>query len=198
MSEHYYTSKPTAEHDLHTVEEVLRGRKLRFVTDAGVFSKKGIDFGSKLLIETMVLKPDARVLDVGCGYGPIGISAALLMTSGHVTMVDINERAIALAKLNLERNGVEQAEVLQSDKLEQVMDRQFDAVLTNPPIRAGKETVHHIFEQAYEVLVPGGDLWVVIQKKQGAPSAVKKLEELFSAVEEVERDKGYWIIKATK
>ncbi|MCZ8517250.1 class I SAM-dependent methyltransferase [Paenibacillus filicis] len=198
MSEHYYSKKPSMAHDLQTIEEPLRGRKFTFVTDAGVFSKKGVDYGSALLIETMELAGNAKVLDVGCGYGPIGLAAAALASEGEVTMVDINERALNLAKQNAERNGIRNVRILQSDKLEAVMDQSFDAVLTNPPIRAGKDTVHAIFEQAHQVLVQGGSLWVVIQKKQGAPSAWSKLESLYEQVEEVERDKGYWIIKATK
>ncbi|ALS24852.1 class I SAM-dependent methyltransferase [Paenibacillus naphthalenovorans] len=198
MSEHYYSRKPSVEHDLHTIEETMRGRRFIFVTDAGVFSKKGVDYGSKLLVETVALPVDARILDVGCGYGPIGLTAAVLAHKGTVTMVDINERAVALAKHNADRNGLGNVEILQSDLLSELKGRSFDVVLTNPPIRAGKETVHRIFEQAHEALVPGGALWVVIQKKQGAPSAYSKLESLYSRVEQVERSKGYWIIKAAK
>ncbi|GAB7057172.1 MULTISPECIES: class I SAM-dependent methyltransferase [Paenibacillus] len=198
MSEHYYSRKPSVEHDLHTIEETMRGRRFIFVTDAGVFSKKGVDYGSKLLVETVALPVDARILDVGCGYGPIGLTAAVLAHKGTVTMVDINERAVALAKHNADRNGLDNVEILQSDLLSELKGRSFDVVLTNPPIRAGKETVHRIFEQAHEALVPGGALWVVIQKKQGAPSAYSKLESLYSRVEQVERSKGYWIIKAAK
>lgn len=198
MSEHYYSQKPNAAHDLHTVEVMLLGRKFAFTTDAGVFSKKGIDFGSRLLIETMTIQPHDRVLDVGCGYGPIGLAAAIEAAKGMVTMVDINERALELAKQNAERNHIHNVDIMQSDLLSEVKDRTFDVVLSNPPIRAGKETVHRIFEQAYEVLRPGGSLWIVIQKKQGAPSAYAKLESIFAEVKEVGRDKGYWIIKALK
>lgn len=198
MAEHYYSQKPTAGHDIHTIEATLRGRTYSFQSDAGVFSKKGIDFGSRLLIETMELASDARVLDVGCGYGPIGLAAAALAHRGTVTMIDINERAIELAKRNAQRNGIANVRILQSDRLSEMLQEEFDAVLTNPPIRAGKEVVHGIFEQAAEVLVPGGALWIVIQKKQGAPSAFAKLEELFASVEEVRKDKGYRIFKAVK
>ncbi|AEI46026.1 class I SAM-dependent methyltransferase [Paenibacillus mucilaginosus] len=198
MSEHYYTEKPTTGHDLGQVEEELRGRTYAFATDAGVFSKKGVDYGSKLMIETMEFPADARVLDVGCGYGPIGLAAAAMAGQGQVTMVDINERAIELAKRNAQRNSIRNVRILQSDLLAEVAGESFDVVLTNPPIRAGKETVHRIFEQAHSVLTDGGALWVVIQKKQGAPSAVAKLESIFASVEEVERDRGYWILKATK
>jgi len=198
VAEHYYSQKPTAGHDLYTIEATLRGRAYSFQSDAGVFSRKGIDFGSRLLIETMELASDARVLDVGCGYGPIGLAAAALAHRGTVTMIDINERAIELAKRNARRNGIANVRILQSDRLSEVLQERFDAVLTNPPIRAGKDVVHGIFEQAAEVLVPGGALWVVIQKKQGAPSAFAKLEELFASVEEVRKDKGYRIFKAVK
>jgi 16S rRNA (guanine1207-N2)-methyltransferase len=196
--EHYYSQKPTTAHHVQTVEETLRGRKYTFVTDSGVFSKRGVDYGSKVLIEALEIPGNAQVLDVGCGYGPIGFAAAGLAVHGKVTMVDINERAVELAKLNADRNHVHNVEILQSDMLGAVIDRSFDMVLTNPPIRAGKETVHRIFEQAHQVLKPGGSLWIVIQKKQGAPSAFAKLESLFAKVTEVTKDKGYRIIKAVK
>ncbi|MFC9779122.1 class I SAM-dependent methyltransferase [Paenibacillus chitinolyticus] len=198
MTDHYYTQKPTVKHDVREIEFQVGDRKLRLMTDAGVFSKNEVDFGSRLLIETMVLPAKARVLDVGCGYGPIGLSAAFKYPAGHVTMVDINERAVELSRQNAERNGIRNVSVLQSDKLEAVKTEKFDVVLTNPPIRAGKQTVHAIFEEAYECLNPGGALWVVIQKKQGSPSALAKMEELFGEAEEVTKDKGYRILRAFK
>lgn len=198
MTDHYYTQKPTVKHNVREIEFQVGDRKLRLMTDAGVFSKSEVDFGSRLLIETMVLPAKARILDVGCGYGPIGLSAAFKCPSGHVTMVDINERAIELAAQNAERNGIRNISVHQSDKLEAVQTEKFDVVLTNPPIRAGKQTVHAIFEQAYECLNSGGALWVVIQKKQGSPSAFAKMEELFGEADEVTKDKGYRIIRAFK
>ncbi|NOV00516.1 class I SAM-dependent methyltransferase [Paenibacillus planticolens] len=198
MSEHYYTQRPTVKRDVNEAQEELRGKKYTFLTDAGVFSKKGVDYGSKHLIETMQLKEDAKVLDVGCGYGPIGLTAASMCPKGHVTMVDINERAVELSAENARRNGIANVSILQSDLLEQVKEQRFDVVLTNPPIRAGKEVVHRIFTDAYDCLVEGGSIWVVIQKKQGAPSAMKKLESLYREVVEVSKDKGYKILKATK
>ncbi|MEW9702650.1 class I SAM-dependent methyltransferase [Paenibacillus sp. SI8] len=198
MSEHYYTKRPSVERDLHTTKELLRGREFTFMTDAGVFSKKGVDYGSKHLIETMVLRQDAKVLDVGCGYGPIGLTAALMCPKGHVTMVDINERAIELAIDNAKRNGITNVTILQSDLLDEVKEEKFNVVLTNPPIRAGKEVVHRIFTDAYDCLESGGSIWVVIQKKQGAPSAMAKLEAVYGEVVEVSKDKGYRILKATK
>ncbi|KZE71989.1 16S rRNA methyltransferase [Paenibacillus jamilae] len=198
MADHYYSKRPETAHERRSLETVLRGRSYRFVSDSGVFSKQGIDYGSRVLIEAMQLPAQASVLDVGCGYGPIGLAAATLVPDGHVTMVDINERAVQLAVENAERNGIKNVTIKQSDLFDEVRHERFDVVLTNPPIRAGKETVHTIFELAYEHLNEGGALWVVIQKKQGAPSASAKIESLFGYVEEVTKDKGYRILKAEK
>jgi 16S rRNA (guanine1207-N2)-methyltransferase len=198
MSQHYYSQKPEVSHDRRTINTVLRGKNLRFTSDAGVFSKGDIDYGSRVLIEAMEIPDGSAVLDVGCGYGPIGITAAHLAPKGHVTMVDINSRAVELAKENALQNGIRNVTVMESDMLGALEGRKFDVILTNPPIRAGKAVVHGIFEQAYEHLNEGGTLWIVIQKKQGAPSAAAKLEELFGSVEEVGKDKGYRIIKAYK
>ncbi|MUT68178.1 class I SAM-dependent methyltransferase [Paenibacillus sp. NEAU-GSW1] len=198
MSDHYYTQKPGVKHDRQTHQAELNGYSFKFITDAGVFSKSGVDYGSRVLLRALELDVNAKVLDVGCGYGPIGLTAAKLAPEGHVTMIDINERAVQLSKENAALNGIANVEVLQSDLYDAVKEKRFDAILTNPPIRAGKETVHRIFEEGYELLVPGGKMWVVIQKKQGAPSAEAKLQSLFGDVEEVTKDKGYRIYMATK
>ncbi|CAM3088712.1 class I SAM-dependent methyltransferase [Paenibacillus sediminis] len=198
MPDHYYSSQPVVKHDRKILEAKLRGKTFRFISDAGVFSKSGIDFGSRVLIEAMDIPKDASVLDVGCGYGPIGLTAATLATEGHVTMIDVNARAVDLAKENARLNNLTNVTVVESDLFIAVEGQVFDVILTNPPIRAGKETVHSIFEQAYAHLKSGGALWIVIQKKQGAPSAKAKLESLFPKVEEVTKDKGYRIYKAQK
>ncbi|KGE20534.1 class I SAM-dependent methyltransferase [Paenibacillus wynnii] len=198
MSEHYYSQQPGARHDRRTIDTVLRGKSLRFTSDAGVFSKGDIDYGSRVLIEAMDIPEGAAVLDVGCGYGPIGITAAHLIPKGHVTMIDINSRAVELAKENALNNGIRNVTIMESDMLGALDGQTFDVILTNPPIRAGKAVVHQIFEQSYEHLNEGGTLWIVIQKKQGAPSAAAKLESLFGSVEEVAKDKGYRILKAKK
>lgn len=198
MSQHYYSQQPEARHDRRSIDTELRGKRLRFTSDAGVFSKGDIDYGSRVLIEAMEIPEDAKVLDVGCGYGPIGLSAAQLASKGHVTMIDINSRAVELARENAQHNGIRNVTVMESDVLSAVQGQTFDVILTNPPIRAGKSVVHAIFEQAYDHLNEGGCLWVVIQKKQGAPSAAAKLESMFPVVEEVGKDKGYRILKAQK
>jgi 16S rRNA (guanine1207-N2)-methyltransferase len=199
MSEHYYSRTQKAESDPKFWDFTLRNFHFRFKTDNGVFSKREVDFGSRLLIETFVL-PEAEgpLLDVGCGYGPIGLTVAKLDQSRLVHMVDVNERALLLAKDNAELNKITNVNIYESDRLLNVTDKNFAAILTNPPIRAGKKTVHDIFEQSHVHLKENGELWVVIQKKQGAPSAVEKLKELFSEVEIVDKEKGYFIIKSKK
>jgi 16S rRNA (guanine1207-N2)-methyltransferase len=198
MSNHYYSKAPETKHNRQIVETLLRGRQLKFTTDAGVFSKAGVDYGSKVLIDAMELEQDDRVLDVGCGYGPIGLSAAALAPQGQVTMIDINERAVELAKENAALNGIRNVTIMQSDLYESVTQQEFDVILTNPPIRAGKAVVHRIFEEGHTYLKKGGSMWVVIQKKQGAPSALEKLEQLYEEVVEVTKDKGYRIFRAKK
>jgi 16S rRNA (guanine1207-N2)-methyltransferase len=196
MSDHYYSRTPGTERNRQKHETELRGFRFQFMTDNGVFSKSGIDYGSRFLIEEMKIGESDRVLDVGCGYGPIGLTAARLAPQGEVVMLDINERAIELAKENAELNGISNVQIRQSNLFEQAGSELFDIILTNPPIRAGKAVVHRIFEEGYSLLKPGGSMWVVIQKKQGAPSAEAKLQQLFGRVIEVGKDKGFRIFRA--
>ena len=199
MSEHYYSNKPQTESKPRQWKFTLRGHTFTFETDAGVFSKSEVDFGSRVLIDTFEIpEVEGDVLDVGCGYGPIGLSIAKTLPERFVHMMDINTRAIALAEKNAQVNGVQNVRIFESDGLASVGDVKAAAILTNPPIRAGKETIFRFYDESYEKLVEGGELWVVIQKKQGAPSTVSRLEELFSEVAVVEKKKGYWIIRAKK
>ncbi|KAA9018692.1 class I SAM-dependent methyltransferase [Niallia endozanthoxylica] len=199
MSEHYYSRNQNVESDPKLWNYTLRNVSFRFKTDNGVFSKNEVDFGSRLLIEAFEM-PDVPgdVLDVGCGYGPIGLAVAKQWPERMVHMVDVNLRALKLAMENSELNGIHNIEIYESDRLSSVAERKFAVILTNPPIRAGKEVVHDIYEQSFSCLLPMGELWVVIQKKQGAPSTIAKLSELFDEVETVEKKRGYFIIKAKK
>ena len=195
MSKMYYAENPDAAHDIHELRVDLLGEKMTFLTDAGVFSKKMVDFGSQLLLKCLEVNEGETVLDVGCGYGPLGLS--LVKAYGvQVTMVDINNRALDLARQNAERNRVE-AEIFQSNIYEQV-EGKFDHVISNPPIRAGKQVVHEIIEKSRDFLKDGGDLTIVIQKKQGAPSAKNKMEDVFGNCEIVKKDKGYYILRSVK
>lgn len=194
MTQMYYAKNPDAAHDIHELRVSLLGQSMIFLTDAGVFSKKMIDYGSQVLLNSLTdLEAGRKLLDVGCGYGPLGL--ALAKAQGVVpTMVDVNSRAIELARKNAEKNGVT-ATILQSDIYEQV-EGQFDYIISNPPIRAGKQVVHAIIEESLSYLVAGGHLTIVIQKKQGAPSAKTKMLEVFGNCEVLKKDKGYYILRS--
>ncbi|MEL0463760.1 class I SAM-dependent methyltransferase [Streptococcus pneumoniae] len=195
MNKMYYAENPDAAHDIHELRVDLLGEKMTFLTDAGVFSKKMVDFGSQLLLKCLEVNQGETVLDVGCGYGPLGLS--LVQAYGvQATMVDINNRALDLAKRNAEKNNVK-ATIFQSNIYEQVKGN-FDHVISNPPIRAGKQVVHEIIEKSKDFLEIGGDLTIVIQKKQGAPSAKSKMEDVFGNCEILKKDKGYYILRSVK
>lgn len=197
--EHYFTSRPETSGEERQITARLKGLEFRFWTDAGVFSRQGIDFGTRLLIETVQLPEAGEILDLGCGYGPVGIVCAKAAPSCRVTMVDVNRRALLLAERNARLNGVSRrVTILESDGLRALSDRLFDAVLINPPIRAGKAVVYRLFAEALEHLRPGGSLWVVIRKKQGAESAKRELEKRCQSVSRVEQKKGYWILRADR
>jgi len=163
MSKMYFDVNPDAAHDIHDLAVVLLGQKMNFYTDAGVFSKKMIDYGSQVLLSTLDFQEGESVLDVGCGYGPIGLSLAKVQ-GVTVTMVDVNERALDLAKKNANRNGVE-AQIFSSDVYEAVVG-DFDHVISNPPIRAGKKVVHQVITGSFEHLKPGGDLSLALNKEE--------------------------------
>lgn len=199
MTNHYYSRTPEVESDPQTIEAVLKNHKFRLKTDQGVFSKSEIDFGSRLLIDSFTENEiTGPLLDVGCGYGPVGLSMAKAFPERAVHMVDVNVRALGLAEENARANGISNASIYESSCFKNVSEKNFSAVLTNPPIRAGKSVVHEILEDSYNHLAVGGELWVVIQKKQGASSAQKKMEEVFGNAEVAAKKKGYQILKSVK
>ena len=168
------------------------------MTDSGVFSRGIVDYGSRVLIEHFEAEdlPAGTLLDVGCGYGPIGLALAH-QTQRPVEMIDVNNRAVELAQENAKRNGIE-ADIHQSNIYETLHQETYAAIISNPPIRAGKKVVHQILIEAEPLLKVGGSLTIVIQKKQGAPSAKSRMEEVFGNAEIVAKDKGYYIIRSIK
>ncbi|MCU7557391.1 class I SAM-dependent methyltransferase [Macrococcus capreoli] len=195
---HYYDEEQTVESNESTIRFDMGDHQLELTTDAGVFSKGSIDFGSNLLVKTFLGDASPKsVLDVGCGYGTMGLMVAKQLPESIVHMVDVNERALSLSERNSKANNIHNTTIYKSDGLNEVTE-QFDAVITNPPIRAGKEVVHRILEDSAKVLYQGGALYVVIQKKQGMPSAKKKMETDFGNVTVLKKDKGYYILKSVK
>ena len=196
MMSHYFINDKTLDHELKTIDVQIKGTSFRFYTDRGVFSKDGLDFGSKLLLETIrFTKDETHIIDMGCGYGPMGIFAAKMCPHATIHMVDVNERALDLVQKNTLINEVNNTKIYLSHLFEMI-EIKADLIMSNPPIRAGKKTVFDLYEQAQKHLNHQGKLVVVIQKKQGAPSTVEKLKTLFSHVEILARDKGYWIISS--
>lgn len=195
---HYYTNNETLAHHFETIPLSFAGQDLQFQTDKGVFSKGAIDFGSKTLLESFAeTQPKGTLLEVGCGYGPIALSLAKVFPL-QCDLVDINLRALDLAKHNALKNQVQNKVHIYESNIYANVQGSFDYILSNPPIRAGKKVVHAILEEAKQHLHIGGELWIVIQKKQGAPSAEKKMLEIFHNVEVVRRNKGYYILKSIR
>lgn len=194
--EQYFTNNPNLKSELRTIIYKQGGYDLTFFSDNGVFSKDKLDFGSNLLLDTLLSNVDKMreldVLDVGCGYGFLGITIAKILKA-HVVMCDVNKRALHLAEKNCSENGVS-AKVLESNMYEHITDR-YDLIITNPPIRAGKNVVYGILDGARDYLKEDGELWMVIRKDQGAKSAIKHLEANYN-VEVVRKSKGFYIIKA--
>ena len=195
MTKMYFAENPDAEHDIHELNVQLLGQDMTFLTDAGVFSKKMIDYGSQTLLKCLDFHKQESVLDVGCGYGTLGLT---LVKAKEVkaTLVDINQRALDLARQNADRNQV-LATIFQSNIYQNVEGR-FHHIISNPPIRAGKQIVHEVIAGSHAHLLYGGDLTIVIQKKQGAPSAKAKMEEVFGNCEILKKDKGYYILRSRK
>lgn len=196
--DHYFARRPAAPSRPREVRARLRGREWAFLSDRGVFAHRGVDAGTRLLAETMVIGPSDDVLDLGCGYGPVGIIAATLAPSGRVAMVDLNERAVALAAENVRRHGLSNADVLHGDGCAPVAGREFDVVATNPPIRAGKATLRRLVREVWGCLRPGGRFYLVARTAQGAKSLARDMAEVFGEVREIAKGSGYRVYEATK
>ena len=193
--DHYFTNEKVKS-NVKSHNIIIRNKSFKFLTDHGVFSKKGLDFGSRLLIEILVENEYENLLDLGCGYGPIGIILKHFNHKANIQMLDINERAIKLAKENAKINNVN-VKIYKSDGFDKVKDK-FDIIVTNPPIRAGKKVIYSFFESAIDYLEKNGKLYIVINKKHGAASAFKKCQEIYSQVEIIKKKSGYSIIRCGK
>ncbi len=181
--------------DVKKTDCFVLGNKFTFLTDNGVFSKDGLDFGSRLLLETILLEEvGGKILDMGCGYGVFGIIISKI-TSAHVDMVDVNLRALHLTERNAKLNGVSNISVYESNVYENVSTK-YSSIVTNPPIRAGKKVVYDIVMNAKDYLEENGKLFLVIRKEQGAKSLIVDLKKIYT-VEVLKKSKGFYIIKCS-
>ena len=197
MNDHYYTRNPQSESRPVNCEYTYRGIPLTFQTDAGVFSKGEVDTGTRLLLETLPEEMGEDILDLGCGWGVIGISIARKWPETRVVLADINTRALDLSRENARLNRAK-VTCVESDGMAALEGMTFDTVVTNPPIRAGKQIIYKMFTDAAKSLKPGGALYLVIRKQQGAESCMKFLQTVFGSVEKLNKSGGFWVIRASQ
>jgi len=200
VNNHYFTDNRHLPNDRRELSFQYQGVALRFISDNGVFSKSAVDYGSKVLLEALgehEAQLQTDILDVGCGYGVLGLSIKKAYPDKRVTMLDINPRAVELTELNARNNQCD-VTVHVSDAYEKVENECFSDIITNPPIRTGKKVIYPIFANAYQHLYHQGILWVVIRKAQGDESAKKYIESVFGNCEIIKKDKGYCILRAQK
>lgn len=193
--EHYFTNNTNMRSQMRTITFEIEGHVFTFFSDLGVFSKDHIDYGSKTLLKTILKNtkaPPQNILDVGCGYGFLGITLSKIYAS-PVLMTDVNERALHLCETNIKKNNV-LGHIKKSNVYENITDK-YEMIVTNPPIRAGKKVVLEILLKAKEHLIPSGTLWFVIRKDQGAKSIMKNLEDTYHC-QIVKKDKGFYCIEA--
>ena len=192
-NDHYYSSNPTSESLERMLNYELKDKKFKFISDNGVFSKNRVDFATDFLLSTIYDEASGDILDVGCGYGVIGISLSKSDKVKSVTMLDINSRALDLAKRNVSLNNAKNIKIVESNIFESITES-YDSIVTNQTIRAGKEVLHEIYKGSKKHLKIGGKLFLVINKKHGAPSTINFLSELFGNCEIVDKKAGFHVL----
>jgi len=192
--EHYFSVAPKCDERFGVVKTTLRRRRFEFLTSSCVFSKKRVDLGTRVLIESMVLPEKGSVLDLGCGYGAVGITAAALNSKLRVFMTDVNMRAVRLARQNVQANRVVNAQVRCGHLYEPVKGLRFDCVLSNPPVSAGMDTVKEIITGASAVMDAGGSFQMVIRSKIGSKVLPDVFCDVFGDCEVLARESGYRVL----
>lgn len=190
--EHYFTNNQNLKSELRDINFSFNEYNFMFKSDNGVFSKNKIDYASLFLVKTFLANKEnsfKNILDVGCGYGFIGITLSKILDV-HVDMCDINKRAVHLCKMNIDLNKVD-GNVFESNIYENVVNN-YDLIITNPPIRAGKEVLMSFLKNGLAKLNKNGELWFVISKDQGAKSVKKELEKE-KKLQIIDKSKGFWV-----
>ncbi len=197
-AEHYFSRRPVSAARPHEFSAVLRGRRWTFRTSGGVFARRGVDPGSRLLIESVRVRRADRVLDLGCGYGPVGLVIAALAPQGRVWLVDTNERAARLALANAAQNRVRNVRVVVADGASAVREGCADVVVTNPPLRAGRQVVRDFIDGAWRSLRPGGRFYLVARTRQGARTIARLIAGRFGGARQVALAQGYRVYEAAR
>lgn len=198
QADHYFSARPSSIARFGLIQTCLRGRSFEFLTSSGIFSRNRIDLGTRLLVKCMVLPEKGYALDMGCGYGPVGITAATLKPDLKVIMVDVNRRAALLARQNVLKSHLHNVEVRRGDLYDPVEDVIFDCVLSNPPVSAGMETVKTIICEAPKHMAHGGSLQMVLRSKIAGKRLRTFFEEAFGDVEIMARESGYRVLISHK
>ena len=179
---HYFSEKPEIKSEKKRIKYTIQNKKFEFITDNGVFSKSKVDFGTDLMLNEFLKKnrglevEKIKILDIGCGYGVVSVILKSFYPEISITLSDVNERALELSEENLKKYGINDYHIIKSDAFEKITEK-FDVILSNPPIRAGKDIIFKIYSEAYEHLNENGEFYCVIQTKHGAKSTQKKLME---------------------
>lgn len=188
----YFIEDKNIKSNLKLNKVKIRNISFSFYTDTGLFNKKGLDLGTKILLENILLSNKNTFLDLGCGCGPIGIYLGIINKSNYVDMVDINQRAIDVSKKSVKLNNLKN-NVFKSDGFENI-EKNYDCITLNPPIHAGKIKVYKLINDALNHLNSKGELWVIIRKKHGAESLINDFKSICN-IELVLKDHGFWLLK---
>lgn len=191
---HYFINDNRLSENLTKIDAKIKDTSFSFYTDNGVFNKKGLDYGTRVLLENINLSNKKTFLDVGCGCGPIGIYIAKQSLNYAVDMIDINEKAVNLTNKSIKLNDLKNVKAFVSNIYENV-DSRYDMIITNPPIHAGKKVVYEIIKNAKEYLNEYGELWIVIRKDQGAKSLIKDMSNIYD-FKIIKKDNGFYILCA--
>lgn len=192
--DHYFSSSPKSDANYGLIRTSFFGKNFEFITASSVFSKRRIDTGTQLLIESMILPEKGTVLDIGCGYGAVGIVAASVNTKLQVHMTDVNTRAVSLAKKNIEKNRIVNAKAQSGHLYEPVENLKFDCILSNPPVSAGMETVKTIITEAPKNMQIGATFEMVIRSKIGAKIFPELFTNTFGNCTVIARESGFRVL----
>ncbi len=203
--EHYFSAQPASADERRRISVTLDGLPFTLETAPGVFSPGHIDLGTTVLLDTVGAPPAGEVLDLGCGWGPIALTAALRQPDARVTALDVNQRALDLLRLNVARVAASApalAPIAAVTADEVPAEARFDAIWSNPPIRIGKPALHGLLAEWLPRLVPGGEAWLVVQRHLGADSLARWIAEQtdaagtpWGAVEKVRSAKGFRVLR---